>query len=447
MKSHAEVKSIDAPEVHVALEARPTRWTITKGETLQGLSYNGEIPGPVIEAQVGDMLVVRLTNSMNEPTTIHWHGLRIPAAMDGTEVVQRPVAPGETFEYRFALPDAGSFWFHPHTNETVQLERGLHGVLIVRPREAEELVVDRERVLVLDDLSLDEHGDFASFDDHSMWAHGRDGNVLLLNGRADAELSIAGGQVERWRIVNVANSRYMRVSLSGRDFRVVATDGGLIEKPVTMQEVLIVPGDRVEILVGPFVPGETLSLAALPVGHEMAELRSRQLALVHVGPLESSRVHVPAALAAIAPLAPHNAPVNRIVRFDERHGAGHHIDFLVNGEMHLDDAPITVGELQVWEIVNNTHMDHPFHLHGFFFQVLSENGAPPAFRSWEDSYNVPRNGRITIAWTPDDRPGMWMYHCHILEHHAMGMMANFEVVPVGGSATPSSAGGLCKAHH
>jgi FtsP/CotA-like multicopper oxidase with cupredoxin domain len=107
----------------------------------------------------------------------------------------------------------------------------------------------------------------------------------------------------------------------------------------------------------------------------------------------------------------------------------HGVDFLINEEAHHRDRPVKVGELQVWDVINDTRMDHPFHLHGFFFQVLEVNGEPPAFRSLEDTVNVPPKSRVRIAFLPDDRPGEWMYHCHILEHHASGMMAHFEVVP------------------
>ena len=106
----------------------------------------------------------------------------------------------------------------------------------------------------------------------------------------------------------------------------------------------------------------------------------------------------------------------------------HGVDFTINRELHHRAEACPVGTLQVWDIVNGSPVDHPFHLHGFFFQVLEVNGAPPAFRSWEDTVNVPARGRVRIAWVPDDRPGEWMYHCHILEHHAGGMMAHFEVV-------------------
>lgn len=104
------------------------------------------------------------------------------------------------------------------------------------------------------------------------------------------------------------------------------------------------------------------------------------------------------------------------------------MDFLINGETHHRDTPVVVGQLQVWDVINDSNMDHPFHLHGFFFQVLDVNGTPPAFLSWEDTVNVPPKSTVRIAWMPDDRPGEWMYHCHILEHHEKGMMAHFNVV-------------------
>ena len=180
--------------ITVPLEAREVDWEIAPGRSVRGFAFNGEVPGPVIEAQVGDTLVVPLTNRLNEPTTIHWHGIRLPAEMDGTESVQWAVEPGETFEYRFVLPDAGTFWYHSHVNETEQIERGLYGALIVRGPD--EPTLDRERVLVLDDVKLDDEGQIAPFGDPHEHHAGREGEVLL-NGKQEAELHIAGGQIGR----------------------------------------------------------------------------------------------------------------------------------------------------------------------------------------------------------------------------------------------------------
>ena len=131
--------------VNVDLEAREVDWEFAAGRSITGFGFNGQIPGPTIEAKRGDTIAVRLTNKLHQPTMVHWHGIRLPAEMDGTGAVQRAVEPGETFDYRFEVPDAGTFWYHPHVNETVQLERGLYGAIVVRG--AEEPPLDVERVL------------------------------------------------------------------------------------------------------------------------------------------------------------------------------------------------------------------------------------------------------------------------------------------------------------
>jgi FtsP/CotA-like multicopper oxidase with cupredoxin domain len=135
---------------------------------------------------------------------------------------------------------------------------------------------------------------------------------------------------------------------------------------------------------------------------------------------------VPARLRDIAPLVTGDAKVTRTVALGFKLSLRRGLDFVVNGERHHHDEPVKVGELQVWDVVNATRMDHPFHLHGFFFQVLQINGTTPEWRSLEDVINVPPQATVRIAWYPDDRPGRWMYHCHILEHHASGMMGHFE---------------------
>ena len=422
-----------AEPIVVELEAAEHGWEIAPGRTVAGYAFNGQVPGPVIHARRGVPLEVRFTNRLPEPTLVHWHGLRIPAAMDGTQDVQRPVPPGETFTYRFTPPDAGTFWYHPHANETEQLEKGLYGALVVHGEG--EPVLDADRVLVLDDLKLDREGTaIAPFRSSRPVAgfkerhDGREGDVRLVNGKAEPELAIAAGQVERWRVVNASSARYVRLSIGGRPFRILGTDGGLIEAPVEATEVLLPAADRVELAVGPFAEGETLAIEALPYDRfTIGKHGTERFATLKVGPAKPSVAAIPARLRTIEPLADAAAGPTRTVRL----GFGftlRGLDFRVDGETHHHDAPVRVGELQVWDVVNETRMDHPFHLHGFFFQVLSVDGEPPAWRSWEDVVNVPPRSTVRIAWMPDDRPGRWMYHCHILEHHAAGMMGHFDVV-------------------
>lgn len=413
--------------IAIELEAREIDWQFVPGTTTRAWGYNGQIPGPTLAGRVGDVLEIRFTNRLPQPTNIHWHGLRVPAAMDGTEMVQQSVAPGETFTYRFRLPDAGTFWYHPHTNETVQLEMGLYGALIVRGTDEPEL--DAERVLVLDDVRLDTHGQIAPFGGFVERHDGREGDVRLVNGTAEPLLTIPAGHIERWRIINASSARYVRLSIGGAPFRLLGTDGGLIEAPVTLTEVLLATADRVDLAVGPFAEGQELAVEALPYFRRTIRRRqTERFATVRVGAPKASAAILATRFRTITPLAAPSVPPNRTVRLGVKASWRRVFDFVINKEAHYQDKPVKAGELQVWDIVNTTLMDHPFHLHGFFFQVLSVNGAAPPWRSWEDVVNVPPRATVRIAWMPDDRPGSWMYHCHILEHHASGMMGHFDVV-------------------
>lgn len=417
-------------EIHVDLEARETGWEIAPGRVVPAWGYAGSVPGPTIVGRVGDTVVAHLVNHLPEPTLIHWHGVRLPAAMDGTASAQRLVQPGERFDYRFELLDAGTFWYHSHANETVQVEHGLYGALVVLGPDEPDF--DADRLLVLDDLKLDRHDRIAKtalFDRHS----GREGNVLLINGRATPEITIAAGQVERWRLVNACSARYVRLSIGGRPFRVIGSDGGLrsagSEVPVT--EVLLSPGERVELAVGPFDDvGSVLAVESLPYRRtSMKRPRLDRWGTLRVTAPRATRGLTPPVDTVVEPLVGPDEAVTptRTVRLGARMTFHGH-DWLINDEMHHHDAPVKVGELQIWELVNETGMDHPFHLHGFFFQVVARDGAPVVPNEWKDTVNIVAKGRVTIAFRPDDRPGQWMYHCHILEHHAAGMMGHFEVV-------------------
>lgn len=412
--------------VRVELGARVTEWEYAPGRVVSGYGFNGQVPGPVIEAKQGVPLEIRLTNHLPEPTVVHWHGLRIPAAMDGTQMVQRPVQPGETFTYLFTPPDAGTFWYHPHANETEQLEKGLYGALIVRGPD--EPLVDGEQILVLDDLKVDRKGRIAKFGGLRERHDGREGKITLLNGKAEPELTIAAGQIERWRIVNASSARVVRLSLGGRPFHILGTGGGLLEAPIEATEFLLAAADRVDLAVGPFTEGEELAVEALPYNRGTGERKTERFATLKVGPRRPSIAIIPERLRTIEPLVTGPVTPTRTVKLSGRMSLRRGIDFLINDEMHHHAEPVKVGELQVWDIVNVAPIDHPFHLHGFFFQVLAVNGEPPAWRSWEDVVNVPGKSTVRIAWVADDRPGSWMYHCHILEHHEAGMMAHFEVV-------------------
>lgn len=417
--------------VEYDLRASQFNWDIAPGKTIQAWGFNNQLPGPVLRANVGDTLVVRLTNDLNEATMIHWHGISLPAAMDGTDATQRPVQPGEIFEYRFVVPDAGTFWYHSHMNETVQMERGLYGALIVDgPADP---VVDGERIFMIDDMKLDGNNAFTRptwFLPRMVERHdGRQGNTLLLNGKEDLVINPHGGQTERWRFINSSSARYFRLYLGGKEFKIIASDGGLVERPVAVTEALITPGERLDIAAGPFTEGETFAVESLAY-NRTTFLKSRRetFATVKVGEPRPSAAVIPDRLRTIEPLANQDAAVTRRVVLSVDPRIRDQKDFRINNTVHGNDKPVMVGELQIWEVANTSRMDHPFHLHGFFFQVIEEDGKAPAYKTWKDTYNLKPRSRIKIAWMPDNRPGTWMYHCHIIEHHAAGMMAHFDVV-------------------
>lgn len=413
--------------IEYTLEANEFNWEIKPGKTIRAWGFNQQVPGPVLNAKQGDTLVVKVINNLPKPTIIHWHGIRLPASMDGTGEVQKP---GETFEYRFVLPDAGTFWYHSHQNETVQMERGMYGGIIVAGEN--DPVVDNDRMMLIDDMKLTENNDFKQHNAIGRWVErhdGREGDTNLINGKEAMTLYMHAGQVERWRFVNAASARYFKLSLQGKPFKVIATDGGLLEKARTETELLITPGERYDILVGPFVEGDVFNIETLPY-NRTTFLKSKQFnyATVHVMEKKASKAVIPEILNTIEPLITQDAAINRKIKLSVGVSLKRGIDFLVNDEMHCMDEPVRVGHLQVWEVSNASLMDHPFHLHGFFFQVLEENGKAPDHLAWKDTYNLKPKSKIKIAWMPDNRPGRWMYHCHILEHHAAGMMAHFEVI-------------------
>jgi len=217
--------------------------------------------------------------------------------------------------------------------------------------------------------------------------------------------------------------------MGGKELKIIGTDGGLLEHPRTTTEVLLTPGERIDIAAGPFNEGETFQIESLGYNRSTYLTAKRQkFATVKVGKQKSSVAFIPETLRTIEPLAKPNAVITRKVKLSVGPSLKDGMDFLVNNDVHVNDKSVKVGELQIWEVSNTSLMDHPFHLHGFFFQVIEENGIASEYMAWKDTVNLKPRCKIKIAWIPDNRPGTWMYHCHILEHHAAGMMATFEVI-------------------
>ena len=421
--------------VEVTIVAEPTQLSFLPGKSTVGYAYNGRVPGPTLEIYEGDKVIVHFTNKLPEPTTIHWHGLHIPAASDGSPYY--PVAPGATFDYVFTLQPgtAGTYWYHPHPghNTGPQIAKGLFGSLIVRSRD-DPLKGIPEKLIVLSDNRFREDGsidipDPASPQGGIDFENGRECAHIFVNGELDPTISIRPGEVQRWRIINASAARVYRLAIPGHTLLHVGNDGGLFERPLEVKEILIANSERVEILVrGTGSPGSVTVVQNLPYDRYSPHTRPTHwdktvdlLTIQYTTETALKPKAIPASLRVIPPIDTALAVRTRVFVL----GQG-----FINGKLHdMDRVDETgkVGDVEIWQVENIVGMDHPFHLHGFQFQVIDRDGVPEPFRSWKDTVNVPKHSVVRFIVRFSDFAGKWMYHCHILDHEDHGMMGVLEL--------------------
>jgi FtsP/CotA-like multicopper oxidase with cupredoxin domain len=437
------------------LVARPGRAPLVGAPYPETLvwSYNGAVPGPEIRVRQGERLCIAVENQLAEETTVHWHGLRVPNAMDGVpHLTQRPIGPGETFVYEFDVPDAGTYWYHPHQRSFEQVGRGLYGPLIVEEREP--IQVDRDVTWVLDDWRLVQDAqisdDFGNFMDASH--NGRVGNTVTVNGRILESFPVRAGERVRLRLINAANARIFRLEFQDHRPTVVALDG----QPVEPYEL---PGGRV--VLGPAMradlvfdmdgkPGERFRVA--DTFYRGLEYRLLDLIYSDKTPLRPHPLDAPLHLAANTMPEPDLATAER---HEVSFGGGMMGGMMNSGGMmpgmmggmmggmqhagiwsingvaatgHVMEPFLTLrrGPSYVLAMHNDTAWHHPMHLHGHAFRVIARDGQPTRYREWQDTVLMAPRERVEIAFVADN-PGDWMFHCHILEHQAAGMMGVIRV--------------------
>lgn len=423
-------ESADPDVFETHLQAYTKAVEIVPGTTTEVWTYDGHVSGPEIRVERGDRVIVHFTNNLPEPTTIHWHGLRIPNDMDGVPGVSQPeVQPGETFTYDFVVPDAGTYWYHPHVRSAAQAGFGLYGAFVVTdPEEPTDL--GDELTLVLSDISLDEDGNLlpADISGDLGTLFGREGSHLLVNGKLDPSVEVRTGRRQRWRVVNAARSRYFQLGLAGHTFTRIGGDSGFIERPVMESTIIVAPGERSEVVFEPnSTAGSELAVQWLPYEHGFGSVFGRTEVTLFRMHITDEAPYVEAPLPALAREIPvldaTSAPVTTL-ELTQNDAIDGSFALGINGVPSWDAAPVraAIGETQVWEVRNTIDFAHPFHLHGFFFQVLELNGVAPLVKEWKDTANVPVDGTLKLAVRFDERPGLWMFHCHILDHADSGMM-------------------------
>lgn len=447
------------------------------GKEIRMFGYNGQIPGPLIKVKQGDTLYVNFTNNLDQETTVHWHGLRLENANDGVPgITQEPVQPGQSFMYKLDLPDAGIYWYHPHVREDYQQELGLYGNIFVEPNEASlSNSVNEEAFLFLDDMQLNPNGDIAPVytEKINQVLMGRFGNTLLVNGKTSYDVTVSKGEVVRFYITNSANTRVFNFSIAGAQLKLIGNDGGFYEQESWVNSVIIAPSERRVIEAYFNQPGnyevrnvnplETYTLGTITVTPEPAT-PSYAASFVTLRDKASVKTETEP-LRAYASQAP-NASLKLTIQFPGMQGMGSHG---MRGMMHgAEDGGIewedTMQPMNIassnrtvnWEIVDqrtgnvNENIDykwkvgdkvkmrifndpksmhpmqHPIHLHGQRFVVLTVDGVPNNNLVWKDTVLVPTGSTIDILMDVTN-PGEWMAHCHIAEHLSDGMMFTFNV--------------------
>ena len=420
-----------------------------QGAETEVWGFNGSVPGPVLRFAQGDKVDLHVVNKIPQVTTVHWHGLRVPNEMDGVpHVTQHPIELGGSFDYRFAVDDAGTYWYHPHQSSFEQVPRGMYGAFIVE--EAKPVQVDRELIWILADYKLNDDNsqveDFGKILDFA--GDGRHGNVITLNGTAagaDRKLELRPGERVRLRLVNAASARLFRLEFTGHAPWVVSYDGQPVAPhPIPDGLLFLAPGQRTDLVLdGQAEPGRRWAvvdrrapatqiasieyagkpLRAKPLGRPAAMAPNR-----HVEPrLGSATKHFLVfeggvkGQPAIAQVDGKPLKVDDIMT---KHGLTWTMNYTAQHEHAMMHEPLFYmrkGEHVQLRMVNNTNFEHPMHLHGHFFRVLAHNGKPTRLREWRDTVILGPRGHCDIAFVADN-VGEWMFHCHILDHAAGGMM-------------------------
>ncbi|MBV1788069.1 multicopper oxidase family protein [Marinobacterium sp. D7] len=432
----------DTRRLKLVLRPEQRHWFAPLGEPVGLWGFDGD----ELRLRQGETVDIEVENRLPNPSSVHWHGLRIDNAMDGVSgLTQDPIPSGGRFIYRFTPQDAGTFWAHSHHQTYEQLARGLYMPLIVE--ESKPVDVDRELTLTLDDWRLNESRqlDTRSLGDMHDWAHGgRVGNLLTVNRQIKPQLRVRAGERIRLRLLNTANARIMLVKLPEVPAWIWAKDGQPLVSPRELNETLILaPAERYDLVLD--IPEQATGVLPVQLESDQAPV---DLAYLRVdGGADRRFSGTPSALPANPlPLLGDAEPVHR-VQLDMTGGAMGSLRQAVyrgqtfgvrelvkekqiwafNGIANMPEQPLLEarsGELIEIEMINNTRWPHSMHLHGHHFQA---DLARYDKELWHDTLVMAAGERTHIRFRAD-KPGSWLLHCHMIEHQAAGMVSWIRVL-------------------
>ena len=426
----------DEPGFDYVLTAEAANVELKPGKTTPAFTFNSIAPAPVLRAKQGQRLRIKLINKLDKATTIHWHGIRIDNAMDGVPyLTQPPVEPGESFVYDFTVPDAGTFWYHPHINSVEQLSKGMVGLLIVE--ETQRPAFDADIPLILKKWRLDDDGSFLPLSTPRKAARmGTPGTWQTVNNTHDPVIPIPAGGAVRLRLANLDNTLAYDLWIDHPDVQHLAYDGMPLSPARAQADYLLGAGMRVDAgLVAPTEVG-----VEIPI-YRRRGMRQEQLCVLKtVESKTSARQSIPTLPAN--PIALPNLDQAETLNFTfDWSGAvapmgksGKPSFWAINkipwpgiseGNIPEPLARLKLGKSYIFELVNTSQYRHPIHLHGVVFTVLNSNKRE--IQPYQaDTVMLGKYETIRIAFVADN-PGHWMYHCHLIEHMKTGLMGYFEI--------------------